>query len=791
MSAAASAEPPPPAHAPGALLRSVERLQTTGSVLYVAAHPDDENTRLLAWLTQHAHLRAAYLSLTRGDGGQNLVGSEQGQLLGVMRTQELLAARRVDGAEQFFTRARDFGYSKTPDETLAVWGKDAILTDVVTVIRTLKPDVIVTRFPTSGLQTHGHHTASAILAVEAYRAAADANFHPEEVKTLGVWKARRIVWNKSSFFIQPGEDLSKFISLDVGGYDPLLGLSYGELAADSRSMHKSQGFGAARARGPSLEYFQLLDGEPMKSSILDGVDVTWKRVDGAGKVSESLARAHKTFDARAPWAMLPALGDALAGLDALPATNIHVAYARTRLVELMLSTAGVSLEVLGPSELAASGSTVKATVIALNRAPVDMRLDSVLFPWTDTPQAGKPLPEGTPVTLEQTLTVPAYAGPNGSPIEPESLPTSALFLLHIAGHTVEVRRPFVYKWVDPVEGERVRRVEVSPRVTLTVPPLLIDTDGKGRTLVVRAKLHGAALDTNLGVVGPAGWTFKPTTQAIHLEKDGAETELRFEVSAPAGAFGELHFAVGDQPGRELVRVEHPHIPAQLLFIPAVTHAVHVNLMKTSKSHARRIGYIPGPGDEVAPALRAAGYAVTILDEDVLREQSLADYEAIVVGVRAFNTRPRLATLGPRLLAYVEAGGRLLVQYQTSNRISGPPPIPAPFPFTVGQDRVTNENAPVTRAATPLLSTPNNIGDADFAGWVQERGLYFATTWDKRYTTPLTMNDSNEKPTSGALLVAKHGKGTFIYTGLAFFRQLPAGVPGAFRLFANLIAAGKK
>ncbi|HEX2573480.1 MAG TPA: PIG-L family deacetylase [Polyangia bacterium] len=842
-----------PPRQPGAaeLERAVERLGVVGNVLYIAAHPDDENTRLLAYLANEKLVRTTYLSLTRGDGGQNLIGPEQGSLLGLIRTQELLAARRIDGAEQMFTRARDFGYSKTPEETLRIWNKDEVLADMVWAIRRFKPDLIITRFPTGGVETHGHHLSSAILAGEAFQAAADPNFHPEQVKLVGTWKAKRLLWNAWSpnrlapgvrpgaGEVPPGE-----LRMDIGVYNPYLGVSYGELAADSRSMHKSQGFGVPRSRGPQMEGFQPLAGEAAQRSIFDGLDLTWGRVPGAVHLAELLRRARAEFKTGTPASVVPILVEAHAELERL--ADNPWKEAKLREIEAVIAgCAGLFTEVSAADSSVVPGQQLTVTASALNRVGPAMKLREIRLLGGAggavasnglvgaghgqgqgqgqgiTVAVDRALAPGEPFQVEQMVTVPAkmeYSNPYwlaeapepgmfrvrdpmliGLPENPPAL--SAEFVLEIGKLTLRVTRPVIYKWTDPVAGERYRAVEVTPAVMLNPgAPVLMFPGGEGaqgRELRVLLKAGMAGVQGTLRLELPAGWRAEPAAQPFALKDKGAEEEFRFRIQAPTLVAGAAPIegvarAVAEVEGqridRGVVRIEYPHIPIQTLFPPAEVRLVRFDLKK-QKTH---IGYVAGAGDDVAQSLRQVGYEVTLLDNAALADKPLDRYEAVVMGVRAYNTNRRLPYLRKKLMDYVAAGGTLLVQYNTTERGDKKGPDIGPYPFSISHDRVTDETAEVALEMPqhPVLHAPNAITAADFRGWVQERGLYFADSWDTHYETPLSMHDPGETPKKGNLLIARHGKGAFIYTGLSFFRQLPAGVPGAYRLFANLIAYGK-
>lgn len=814
----ASAQPPRQPSS-GELLRAIERLQVVGNVLYVAAHPDDENTRLLSYLAGEKLLRTAYLSLTRGDGGQNLIGSEQGPLLGLIRTQELLAARRVDGAEQMFTRARDFGYSKTPTETLEIWGKEAVLADVVWAIRRFRPDVIFTRFSPKAGDTHGHHTASAMLAQEAFRLAADPSYHPEQVQQVGTWQARRIYWNRSIWgSAKPSDEMMALPKLDIGGYNPLLGVSWGEVAAESRSMHKSQGFGAARTRGPQLEYFQSLQSEPAASptaSIWDGLDLTWGRVPGTARLLQLLGQAQKSFDPRRPESVIPILLQARAELAKLP-DNPYKQPKQRELDEVLLAAAGLWTESTATEYSVTPGGSLSVAVNALNRTSAPIKLKEVRLPDGSVAAVDRALVRNEPWQLDKAITVRADAQISspywladpperglypsrdpkliGLPENPAALSVELLFAIGDEGAALSVHRPVLYKWTDPVAGERYRSVEITPPVLINPEaPVMMFADAQARSLRVRVK---AAIDQARGTLKldlPTGFSAEPASLPFQIAKKGEEEELRFTIKPPAATqttTGTLRVIaeVGDQRlSRGILRIDHPHIPIQTLFPEAAVKLCRFDL----KKRGSRIGYIAGAGDEVPAALRQVGYEVTQLDEEALTQGPLlpARYAAIVVGVRAYNTNARLPFYQKRLMDYVAAGGNLVVQYSTNNRLAKLATSIGPFPFEISQDRVTDENAQVTieKPGHPLFARPNRIAPADFEGWIQERGLYFADKWGAEYEAPLSMHDPGEPVRRGSLIVARHGKGSFIYTGLAFFRQLPAGVPGAFRLFANLLS----
>jgi LmbE family N-acetylglucosaminyl deacetylase len=814
-SGAIASDGPPATLDAAALHLALEKLTVVGSVLFVAAHPDDENTAMLTWLENEKLVRAGYLSLTRGDGGQNLVGDEQGDLLGVIRTQELLAARRIDGAEQFFTRAVDFGYSKNPDETLEKWGHDAILSDIVRVIRTFQPDVIVMRFPTTGEGRHGHHTASALLAVEASEAAGDPTRFPEQLETLAPWEPKRLLWNYFSWAAPPpAESAKEFLTIDLGAYNALLGRSYTELAGESRSMHKSQGFGSAERRGTSLNYFKLIAGEPAAADIFEGTDLSWKRIPGGAQVGEVLEAVHRMHDPSKPAASLPGLvkaREALARLRTTPAGQSHDVLLRHKAREIdeaIRSCAGLWLEAVSTRHTLSPGDSIQVDVTAINRSGAQLRLTAVrsemagLGSETDTLLADNrpvilPLKGIVPANLDWRaaqpywLREPVLGGQHqvadpaliGTPENEPALRVT--FTVTTLGQPVDYTFPVLYRWVDRVRGELYRPVVIAPEVTLALEEgVYLFPNAAARP--VRLHLEASeAIDGSARLLLPPGWRSDPVAQELDLIP-GRSRDVVFQVTpGPEGGAIRAEFSAGGRTyARGMTVIDYPYIPIQTVFPEARARAVRLELSRVGDS----VGYIMGPGDDVPAALAQSGFRVTLLDDATLASGDLSGYDAIVVGVRAYNSREALKRGSQRLLDYVEKGGTFVVQYNTAD-----PTLHqafAPYSLKVGRDRVTIEDAPVefVDPASPILNTPNRITARDFDGWVQERGLYFASEWGPEYKTVLSSADPGEKPAAGGLLWARHGKGIFIYTGYAFFRELPAGVPGAYRLFVNLVSA---
>lgn len=818
----------------GSIRQNFKKLNVLGSVLYIAAHPDDENTRLLAYLAQEKHYRTGYLSLTRGDGGQNLIGTEQGELLGLIRTQELLAARRVDGAEQFFSRATDFGFSKNPEETLKFWDKDKVLGDMVWVIRNFRPDVMICRFPTTGEGGHGNHTASAILAQEAFAAAADSKRYPEQLKYVAVWQAKRLLWNTFNFGNTNTTSEDQF-KINVGGYNPILGESYGEIAAESRSNHKTQGFGSARQRGDAFEYFKTIAGDAPKTDLMDGVTITWSRVAGGVAIGTELAGISKAFNDDAPDASVPAL---LALLDkvgltigtdkALQTVRLSAVGAgdyeywhkqKTKeLKDLIAACAGLWFESYAAQPSYAIGDKMTITNQIINRGNIGINSVSVYAnPALSHGISGNdasPLPAGevktilldqkdlTPVLsklsqpywLETPHGIGSYILANDTlagPPENTDAPT-VQFNFDISGKKLTYYRKVMFKYVDPARGEIYQPLEITPPVTANVAEkAYIYNSTQPQAVQVKLKSFTNAAGT-ISIKPVAGWKISPEKIDFTGKTKGEEWTETFTVS-PTGAksntanFDVVTTVAGKSFSQGLLNIKYNHVPAITIFPPAQAKLVNIDL----KTAGKKIGYIAGAGDLIPDALREVGYEVHNLTENEIVNTDLNTYDAIITGVRAYNVNPRLAFEQPKLMEYVKKGGNLVVQYNNNNGLVTK--ALGPFPFQIVNQRVTNEDAPVTilDKDAAVLNYPNKITQEDFKGWIQERSVYMVSNIDGQYKTPLQMGDPNEAQSNGSLIVADYGAGRFVYTSLVFFRELPAGVPGAYRLFINLISKPKK
>jgi len=805
----------PAPESPQAILHDLRSFRQMGSVLYIAAHPDDENSELIGYLARGRDYRTAYLSLTRGDGGQNVLGPEFGEKLGVARTQELLAARRVDGARQFFGREIDFGFSKDYRETLNIWDKQGALADVVRVIRIFRPDVLITRFSPIPGGTHGHHTASAILAVEAFKLAGDPTAFPEQLGELKPWQPTRILWNGSGFERNKASGTNG-VSIEVAGKDPVTDEPFSDIAGRSRSMHKTQGFGAFRGSGngggPRTERFQLLGGSPLTNDILDGVDTTWNRVPGGAEIGTLADAVIAQFDLQNPSASVPALLELHGKLAALPADDSVVAEKRSQLDRILQACLGLEVETTISQAEVVPGEKMKLRHLAVVHSSVPVRWVAVRYlepkreiskgfdlrpnqskSWDSTQTLPARTPLSQPYWLREEGTPGMFRVDDASlisrPENPPVFPIEQIF--EVGGQTLVVPDEPVQVTTNIANNKVRRHLDAIPPVSLHFDSdIALLTPGTSHPVEVELTASRANSAGTLRLDAPDDWKVSPAEQSFHLATVGERSRFEFTVTAPPRSTSAKIIASAEINGvryrNDREEISYPHIPRQLLQPLASLKAISLDL--AIRGHT--VGYLPGAGDSVAENLRQMGCTVTTLDDQNLTPEQLRGLDAVVIGVRAFNVRTNLTAQLPALFGYVENGGTVIAQY---NRPDGLKTSKlAPYDLHLSGDRVTDETAAVTFLApdNPVLTTPNKITEADFAGWVQERGIYFPNQWDDHFTPILACHDPGESPLKGSLLVAQYGKGYFVYTGLVFFRELPAGVPGAYRLFANLISLGK-
>lgn len=793
---------------------ALKKLNTLGTVLYIAAHPDDENTAFLTYSNYCEHLRTGYLSLTRGDGGQNLIGDEQGDLLGVIRTQELLQARSIDGAEQFFTRAVDFGYSKTPEETFNKWGKQNILADVVWVIRNFKPDVIVTRFPVNGLGTHGHHTASAILALEAFNLAGDSSAFPDQLKFTQTWKPKRIFWNAwTPALTSMGINIDTLIKINFGEYNKLLGRSYTEISALSRTMHKSQGFGSSGRRENLFNYFLQLDSETAKSDLFEDIDLSWKRVQGSEQVEKLLSQAENEYDFENPSAILPLLVKAYSEIQKLK--DVYwVEVKSAELLNVIKSCAGIWAEAVTEENFLSPGTEtiVNAGFVVRSDVPIILKSINVDYETGDT-LLNSNLIKGEMISVERQIFIPneaAYSQPywlneeshkdiyivkNQNLIgHPKSdYPIHSVFNIELFGTEISLRVPVYFRENDPVNGEVYNEIEIVPEAVVSFDKelYLINKGEEKEVSVVVKSLKGKLSGTlQLTQVKENEWDISPPAYYFNLENKGQEQVFKFKISSadnnPSAILKAEIRNDNKKLNKSLVTIGYPHLQPQTVLFNAETKILKLDLPKNA---INKVAYIMGSGDKIPGLLKDLGIFVDVFTNESLTTEMLKKYDVVVTGIRAYNTNQKLATNQKFLLKYVEEGGTMIVQYNTLGDVITDP---APYKLIISRDRVTEEDSHVKILDKdyPLLNYPFTIDSLDFDGWIQERGLYFANEWDQNFTPLLEMNDTGETPKAGSLLITKYGKGIFIYTSLSLFRQLPAGIEGAFKLFINLLYAGK-
>ncbi|MDW5288442.1 PIG-L family deacetylase [Formosa sp. PL04] len=801
------------------IYESIEKLNFLGSVLYLAAHPDDENTKLISYLSNDVKARTAYLSLTRGDGGQNLIGPEIRELLGVIRTEELLAARRTDGGEQFFTRANDFGYSKHPDETLAIWNKDDVLSDVVLAIRNFQPDIIINRFDhRSPGTTHGHHTSSAMLSVEAFDLTNDASKFPDQLKTTSTWQPKRMFFNASWWFYGSQEkfdaaDKTNLLSIDTGIYFPSSGLSNTEISSLSRSQHKSQGFGNTGTRGKEIEYIELIKGDMPKdpSNIFDGIDTTWGRVKGGKSIGEVLSQVKKEYDFKNPAASIPKLVKAYTLIQNLDETHWKTIKSED-IKNVIAACAGLYLEAATTHNWATINADVNLNIEIINRSAEAITLQSIVNPNGITISKNIDLSDNIKFNFNEHYTInsntkitsPYWLTEQGSlgmyKVEDNSLigkpetPRSQnmVFNLVIENVTIPFIKPIIYKTNDPVKGEVYKPFEIVPVVASQLAePVLIFENNTPKQVAVIVTAGKDKVEGTVSLNQENGWTISPKTAPISIGHQGESKTVFFTVTPPKNQ-SEVKITStvtvnGTAYNKALIEIDYDHIPFQTVVMPKPSKFVRLDIIKKGEN----IGYIQGAGDVVPESLRQIGYHVAIINPDDITPSNLSRFDAIVIGIRAYNTVDDLAYKQNILFDYVNKGGNLIVQYNTNRGLKVD--TLAPYKLELSRDRVTDEDAQVTflDPKNELLNFPNTITQNDFEGWTQERGLYFPDVWGEEFTPVLGMHDKNETEKSGSLLVAKYGKGYYIYTGLSFFREFPAGVPGAYRLFANMLSIGKE
>ena len=801
------------------IYHQIEKLNFLGSVLYIAAHPDDENTRLISYLSNEKNARTGYLSLTRGDGGQNLIGPELRELLGVIRTQELIEARKIDGGEQFFSRANDFGFSKNPDETLQIWDKNQVLSDVIWVIRNFQPDIIINRFDhRSPGTTHGHHTSSAMLSVEAFDAANNSSVFPEQLDLTSTWQPKRLFFNTSWWFYGSKEkfdaaDKSNLSKLQIGVYYDAFGKSNQEIAALSRSRHQSQGFGSTGTRGEEDEYLEFLKGDKLndKTNLFEGIDTTWNRVNNGNDIGIILSNVQKNFDFKNPAASVSELVKAYDLIQKLEDKHWKTIKSE-EIKKIIAACSGLYLEAVSDNQEVTNKNNLKVKIEAINRSNVKINLNSVTSnPSSMSIQVVKELENNKPVSqtleldcssisdytqpyyLKEKGTIGMYRVDDQNNIgKPDVIRNvKVTFNIEIEGVTIPFEKNVIYKYNDDVKGEVYQPLDIVPIVTSSIKDkvyIFPNNREKSISVVIKSGKENVSGTIHLDV--PTNWEVSPAAIPFKLTKKGEEQIVVFSVT-PSKEASEISIKSiitvdGQEFDKEKIDINYSHIYKQMVLKSAEAKAIKLNI----KTKNEKIVYIMGAGDEVPKSLVQMGYEVTILKPEEISTEKLQNFDVVITGIRAYNVVNALAYKQNTLLDFVKSGKTMIVQYNTLDEFVTKDL--GPFPFKVSRDRVTEENATVRFLAPehPILNYPNKITSKDFEGWKQEQGLYYPSEWDKNYTPIISSNDKGETAKDGAILVANYGKGHYIYTGISFFRELPEGVAGAYRLIANMIAIGK-
>ena len=773
------------------------RLQNNTTVMYIAAHPDDENTRIISWLTHEKHVDAVYLSLTRGDGGQNLIGTEKGELLGLLRTQELLEARKVDKGRQWFTRALDFGYSKTSTETLKFWDKQQILADVVWAIRKNRPEIIITRFdPNSNGETHGHHTASAILALEAFDLAADPKAFPEQLRYVKVWQPKRLFYNTSWWFFGSKENFEKsdktgLYSINVGTYFPILGISNNEISSKSRSKHACQGFGMALERGSDLEYLKFLKGDkPKTNDIFEGINLSSEK----GPIKTHLEKLIADYQFNNPQLSLNPLLELYDLLKKEKADPSKL----NQVKDLILKTQGIYFEWTTANGFGTLNQEINTRLEITNRSNKNINVSisgsgTKEIAANDSYKATEKLKLNdarlsNPYWLQETPKNNLHVVNNPADIgQPEILnPVKKTMTINFGSAKIDFEIPLKQKTVDPSIGEQYEPFYTVPAFVANFDQENFIFSNQPKQIAVEVESFVSNSSAKVSLKGSKDWKISPP-QTIDFKEIGEKKKVLFNLEPISRNANSSLEAIVESQGKTYTQslnvVDYPHIDRQIWLKTAQAKIQNLDL----KIPAVKIAYLKGSGDEIPSSLRAIGLQVDELDLKNWNPSLLKKYDVLILGIRLFNTQPEMTLVNKDIWKFIENGGLVINQYNTNrglltNEI-------APFNLKLGANRISEEDATLKFLLPnhPVFNVPNTITQKDMDNWVQERGLYFADDWDQNLIPLLEGNDTGESPQKGILLAGNYGKGTYVYTGLSFFRELPAGVPGAYKLFMNILA----
>ena len=786
----------------------LKKLNFLGSVLYVAAHPDDENTSLISYLSNELHAHTSYLSLTRGDGGQNLIGTELNDLLGVIRTNELLQARAIDGGSQYFTSAIDFGFSKNSKETLKIWPKNIILEEVVRLIREIKPDIIINRFDhRSDGQTHGHHTSSAILSKEAFSISDNANFYSPQLDSLQLWKPFRQYVNISWWRYGSREKFNStnkdnFIKIDITKYNFLTGRTNSEISAMSRSQHKSQGFGRSPRLEKESEFLELIGGlENNSNRIFEGIDTTWNRIEGGKKIKTLIDHIIAKFDFEKPEKSVKNLLEVFNEINKLKSSvwKIRKLIEVKEIIKLCLGIKMITNTDFGYGN---KGEEIDLDVKILNNSSYPINItkinnqlkNSYIDPYElyqDDIKFKLPNEFNTPYWLingqknGRFIIDKKYTNQPRS--ERVSIPVELKIFETVLDYKIEVNQ----RVNDPIKGEVINPFYIVPKIAVNFKKdkyLFLDTEQE--KIIIEVKNLSNGFKGKIKLNSPAGWEIDKNYIDFYLTERGETKNIEFQIRPSDNSEdGILSVSIlsndkilADE-SLSIFNIEYDHLPKQYIIKPFYPKIKKLDLVLPRK----KVGYIMGAGDLVYENLKSIGVNIELIDINVIEKGDLDKFDTIIMGIRAYNVNDMLNSKNELLFDYAKRGGNLLIQYNTTRNLLTKKLTP--FYLNLSRDRVTEEDSPV-KILTPLhraLNFPHKITSEDFENWVQERGLYFPNKWDEKFIPLLSMNDKNENEKLGSLLIGNHGEGKIIYTGLSFFRQIPSGVTGAYRLLINLIS----
>lgn len=773
------------------IYEDLKKLNSFKRVMYMAAHPDDENTKVISWLSKGENAEVYYLSLTRGSGGQNLIGDELGKPLGVIRTQELLEARKIDGGKQYFSSALDFGYSKSAEETFEKWNKEKILKEVVDIIRKIKPHVIITRFPTDSRAGHGHHTASAILAIEAAKLADDKTY---KKSTKPTWKVKSIYWNASSWWDKTLPEKSKnninYLYFDIGSYNKVLGKSYNEIGSYARSMHRCQGFGVMTDFSSRIEYFKHLYGEKLKNNFFENIDENWSELTKTSNdIDFRLKNIIENYDFKNPQKHVPELLEIYSTLVAYNKRDHSLDKKIAALKDIIFSVLGIKISLRANDYYYTPNNTTTIKLNLVNRSNYPIEIKSLKNTRLNkTKHINKKTTNFKENIIEANITIDSVFS---NPIWLEGKNTNSFEIAMTINDTkITITKPLEFYWVEPSYGQKKRIIKTVPEVSIGIKEKnILVKENETKKIQVSVTSYKNNLTKTINILPSAsGWKIKPSKITINnldkYEKKWYDIEISRDKDVIKSS--SVLFKDANKTLFNVNEIEYDHIG---YFQITDTAKIKLTPLKV-KIVLKKIAYIKGVDEKVPEAIKQLGFNdINIFSpKEFFKHENINSFDVIVLGIRVFNVSELMRNNKKVLFNYIKNGGNLVVQYNTVSWRKGPIEI-APTKLVLSRKRVTEEDAKATllNKNHKIFNSPNKITDLDFKNWVQERGLYFASEWDNSFTPLIKWNDKNSEPLEGGLLVGKYGKGNYIYCGISFFRQLPKGIVGAYRLFANILS----